>query len=122
VSELTDQLQAVADADHARQSVCTWCNKPGQPYEHRGIRFDGLTACQGERLCAGCTDRYLRDTPLLVEDRLRPDLPGVVYDLNRNTAAWSEQNVPGCRGEAPVQAIAAAYRYRDYVPPGRKRA
>jgi hypothetical protein len=114
-------MQAYADAEHARQPCCSWCGKPGEPYEHNGVRFDGLTACQGERLCKGCTDRYLAGTPLLVEDRVRADLPGVVYDLNGNTAAWSEQNIPGCRGEAPVQAIAAAYRYADYRPPVRGR-
>jgi hypothetical protein len=115
---LTEEIQSHADADHERQPVCTWCSRPGQPYEHRGVRFDGLTACQGERLCAGCTDRYLAGTPLLVLDKVNDLDPGVLYDLNRATAAWSEQNVPGCRGEAPVQAVAAAYRYADYAPPG----
>ena len=112
----TAQLQRYADEDHARQPVCSRCGRPGEPYEHHGVRFDGLTACQGERRCRGCTDLYLEGTPVLVEDRWRADLPGALYDLNSNTAAWSEGHIPGCRGEPPVQAIAAAYRYRDWPP------
>jgi len=117
---LTAAIQAYADAEHERQPVCSWCGHPGEAYEHNGVRFDGLTACEGERLCASCRERYTRDTPLLVEDRWRADQPGAVYDLNRNTAAWSGKNIPGCRGEPPVQVIAAAYRYRDYRRPGRR--
>jgi len=56
-------LQRQADADHARQSVCSWCGRPGEPYEHNGVRFDGLTACQGDRLCKRCSDSYLENTP-----------------------------------------------------------
>jgi hypothetical protein len=115
------QLQAFADADHARQPVCSWCGRSGEPYEYKGVRFDGLTACEGDRLCGRCLDAYSRDTPLLVEERWTPELPGAVYDLNRKTAAWSEKNIPGCRGEPPVQVIAGAYRYRDWHPPRRTR-
>jgi hypothetical protein len=114
--EFIAALQRIADADHARQGVCSWCGKPGEPYEHKGVRFDGLTACQGERLCGRCADTYLEGTPLLVKDCLYQDGPSALYDLNRNTAAWSEKNIPGCRGEPPVQAIAAAYRYKDWPP------
>jgi len=103
-------IQAYADADHARQPCCSWCGLAGEPYEHNGVRFDGLTACQGERLCARCTTSYLENTPLLVEDRVSPDAPGVLYDLNPNTWDWSEKNIPGCRGEPPVRAIAVQYR------------
>lgn len=104
------QLQAYADADHDRQPVCSWCGRPGEPYEHNGVRFDGLTACQGDRLCQACTGRYLRDTPLLVTEVDH----GVArtYDINLNTA--TEETEP------PVRAIAAAYRYRDWPPPGRR--
>jgi hypothetical protein len=116
MTDLTASIQAYADAEHARQGVCSWCGKPGKPYEHNGVRFDGLIACQGDRLCAACKDRYLAGAPLLVEDRVRADQPGVVYDLNPATAEWSEKNVPGCRGEPPVAAIAAAYRYADWRP------
>lgn len=119
--EFTAGIQAYADAEHARQPHCSWCGHAGEPYERNGVRFDGLTACQGERLCSRCTGRYLRNAPLLVRDSLSPDGPGAIYDLNPLTAAWSEKNVPGCRGEPPVQAIAVAYRpeYADYVPPRR---
>jgi len=122
VSDLTAGIQAYADAEHARQPACSWCGKPGVPYEHNAVRFDGLTACSGDRLCSACTGLYLESTPLLVEAKLpmHADKPGVVYDLNLNTAAWSEENIPGCRGEPPLTAIAAQYRYKDYVRPGRR--
>jgi hypothetical protein len=100
--DLTEEIQAQADADHARQPVCTWCSRPGQPYEHRGVRFDGLTACQGERLCEGCTASYLENAPVLIECRPYPGGPSAVYDLNPSTAAWSGENIPGCQGEPPV--------------------
>ena len=120
-TDFTAALQRYADEDHARQPTCSWCGRPGEPYEHNGVRYDGLTSCQGDRLCKGCTDRYLEGTPLLVEDRWHPDFPGRVYDLNRNTAAWSEENIPGCHGEPPVQCIAAEYRYADYRRPSRRK-
>lgn len=116
-----EELQRIADTDHARQPACSWCRKPGEPYEHRGVRFDGLTACQGNRLCGTCTDVYLRNMPLLVRDCVRADEPGVLYDLNQNTAAWSEKNIPGCRGEAPATPIAAESRYADYRPAKKRR-
>jgi hypothetical protein len=119
--DLTADIQAHADAEHARQPACSWCGHPGEPYEHRGVHFDGLTACEGDRLCKSCLETYSRNTPLLVEDRWRADQPGAVYDLNANTAAWSEKNIPGCRGEPPVQVIAGAYRYRDWHPLRRSR-
>lgn len=112
--DLTAAIQRYADAEHERLPACSWCGSPGEPYKHRGVKFDGLVACEGDRLCSRCVSAYLHETPLLVEERVREDLPGVLYDLNRNTAAWSEEHIPGCRGEPPVQVIAAAYRYRDY--------
>jgi hypothetical protein len=118
--EFTAQIQASADADHARQGVCSWCGLPGEPYEHNGVRFDGLTACEGDRLCGKCRDRYSAGTPLLVEDRVRAVQPGVIYDLNPNTAQWSEKNIDRCQGEPPMTAIAAAYRYADWRPPTRR--
>ena len=120
--DLTAAIQAHADAEHERQAVCSWCGHPGEAYEHNGVRFDGLTACEGDRLCAPCRERYTRDTPLLIEDRWHPDFPGAVYDLNRSTAAWSEQHIPGCRGEAPVRVIAAEYRaeFADLAQPRRR--
>jgi hypothetical protein len=118
---LTAGIQRYADAEHARQPHCSWCGHAGEPYERNGVRFDGLTACQGERLCPRCTDRYLRNAPLLVMDCLPGQRHGPLYDLNPLTAAWSEKNVPGCLGEPPVTAIAVACRaeYADYVPPKR---
>jgi hypothetical protein len=119
--DLTAAIQAHADAEHARQGVCSWCRRPGEPYEHNGVKFDGLIACEGGRLCSRCKELYLANTPLLIEDRVRADLPGRVYDLNLNTAAWSEENIPGCHGEPPAAAIAPQYRYADYVRSARRR-
>lgn len=90
MDDLTAAIQKSADEDHARQPVCSWCGKPGEPYEHRGVRFDGLTACQGERLCKRCTDSYLANTPLLILEfnYAEPDTGRVHWferDLNRNT-------------------------------------
>jgi hypothetical protein len=114
-------LQKIADADHARQSTCSWCRKPGTPYEHNGVKFDGLVACSGDRLCSACVDTYMTNTPRLVLSCITPDDPGVLYDLNPNTWEWSEKNIPGCKGEPPIQCIAPEYRYRDYVRPSRRR-
>lgn len=38
---------------------CDHCNQPGEPYVYRDIRFDGLIANRGERLCSRCADRAL---------------------------------------------------------------
>lgn len=116
------ELQRYADADHERQPVCSWCHHPGIPYEYNGVRFDGLTGCQGDRLCPKCTTSYLENTPLLVaEVVVTSSVESTrIYDLNPNTRDWSEKNIPGCYGEPPVQAIAAEYRYADYRPPRRR--
>jgi hypothetical protein len=115
--EFIAALQKTADEDHARQPVCSWCGKPGTPYEHNGVRFDGLVPCSGDRLCSACSDTYLNNMPCLVLEKRSPGDPGVLYDLNPNTWEWSEKNIPGCRGEPPVRAIAVAYRpeYTDYA-------
>lgn len=39
---------------------------------------------------------------MLIEYRPYPGGPSAVYDLNPATAAWSEENIPGCQGEPPV--------------------
>jgi hypothetical protein len=106
----TASIQAHADAEHKRQPVCARCRKPGEPYDHNRVRFDGLTSCRGDRLCHSCTDKYLAETPLLIA---AVDY-GVtrVYDINPNTA--TEETEP------PARAIAAAYRYADWRPPRRR--
>lgn len=114
-------LQKIADEDHARQSRCSWCGRAGEPYEHNGVKFDGLVACSGDRLCSKCVDTYMTNTPRLVTE---VDFWGeAVYDLNPNTWEWSEKNIPGCKGEPPARAIAVQYRleYMDYVRPSRRR-
>lgn len=93
--EFVAGLQKIADADHARQSTCSWCRKPGTPFEHNGVRFDGLVACSGDRLCSRCSDSYLENTPLLVlefnyigaDDRVH----WMEYDLNRKTRLHGEE-------------------------------
>lgn len=123
--DFTAALQRYADEDHARQPACSWCRRPGTPYEHHGVRFDGLVACEGDRLCSRCADSYLSSTPLLVEEIMWAGLvrSSRVYDLNPNTWDWSEENIPGCYGQPPVRAIAVEHRpeYADYVRPSRRR-
>jgi hypothetical protein len=121
MDDLTASLQRYADEDHARQPACSWCRHAGVPYEHKGVRFDGLTACEGLRLCSSCTGIYLDNTPRLIRVSRDQEDPGVLYDMNDKTAAWSEENIPGCRGEVPMTAIAAAYRYKDWPPASRRR-
>lgn len=123
MDDLTAAIQRTADADHARQSACSWCGRAGEPYEYRGVKFDGLTACEGDRLCKRCVDVYHDNAPLLVEAVVQTGAvrSSRVYDLNPNTWDWSEKNIPGCAGQPPVTAIAAEYRYKDYQPPSRRR-
>jgi hypothetical protein len=40
--------------------LCDHCNRPGTPYEYRGIMFSGLHANRGERLCSSCLDRAVQ--------------------------------------------------------------
>ena len=93
--EYIASLQKYADADHARQPRCSWCGRAGEPYEHNGVRFDGLTACRGERLCKRCTDSYLENSPLLILELNYIDTDGHVhwfeYDLNRKTRPDGEE-------------------------------
>lgn len=116
--EFIAALQKSADEDHARQPHCSWCGHAGVPYEYNGVRFDGLVACSGDRLCSRCTDSYLESMPLLVEE-VAPGGASRLYDINPATWDWSEENIPGCYGQPPVRAIAVAYRpeYADYVRP-----
>ena len=55
MTTLTAAIQAAADADHARQPGCAYCGRRGEAYEHKGVRFDGLTSYRGERLCPACS-------------------------------------------------------------------
>jgi hypothetical protein len=42
-------------------STCDYCHSPGQPYEYKGIQFDGLVPYHGDRICSRCCDRAHRD-------------------------------------------------------------
>jgi hypothetical protein len=85
---------------------CMHCHRPGVPYVYHGIEFDGLTAYKGERLCPGC-----RDAIMAVEgvDIRVTGMGGI--DFVHNTVRDADMVTP----------IAAAYRYADYVPRGRRR-
>ena len=55
----TQVLQEAVSANQAgADGRCTFCRRPGVPYVYRGIRFDGLCAFKGERLCPACRDEY----------------------------------------------------------------
>jgi hypothetical protein len=88
--EYIASLQRYADAEHARQPVCSWDGRPGIPYEYNGIKWDGLTACSGDRLCSRCVDSYLENTPRLMLEfnYVEADTGNVHWyerDLNRKT-------------------------------------
>lgn len=76
---LTRALQVIADADHARAPYCAWCGKRGTPYSYRGIRYDGLTAVRGNRLCSSCTEESInRDGVNIIIDPGHDRIPYVV--------------------------------------------
>jgi hypothetical protein len=64
---------------------CTGCHRPGEPYEYRGIIFDGLCAYKGERLCPACRDASMaaEGVNILVTDD-RPGMPDFVYNTVRD--------------------------------------
>lgn len=64
---------------------CTWCHRPGVPYEYKGITFDGLCAYRGERLCPACRDHRMATEGvniLVVDDR--PSIPPYIYNTVRD--------------------------------------
>jgi hypothetical protein len=86
---------------------CMHCHRQGEPYEYRGIQFDGLVAYKGERLCKGCYEAVsaIEGINIRVIDPLR----GIDYVHN------------SVRDADLVTPIAAAYRYRDYPRAPRRR-
>lgn len=72
---------------------CDHCNRPGVPYEYRGITFSGLHANQGDRLCPDCNGR---DHDRTVRE-IRDQTPVTVL-ARGGSFAWSvetaKRNVP----------------------------
>ena|ERR1700728_2681836 len=64
---------------------CMHCHRPGVPYEYKGITFDGLHACKGERLCSPCLDvaSAAEGVNILVVDG-RPSIPPYVFNTVRD--------------------------------------
>lgn len=64
---------------------CTWCHRPGIPYEYRAQVFDGLCAFKGERLCPACRDQRMETegVNILVTDD-RPTVPDFIYNTVRD--------------------------------------
>lgn len=81
MTDLTAAIQEHADAEHARQPACSHCGHGGEPYEHRGVKFDGLHAYRGERLCLRCSDAQMdaEGVNILVVDD-RPSIPPYVVN------------------------------------------
>jgi len=84
---------------------CMHCHRPGEPYEYKGIQFDGLVAYRGERLCKGCYEviSSAEGINIRVIDR-----GGIDYVYN------------SVRDADLVTPIAAAHRYADF-PRSRRR-
>ena len=85
MDELTAKIQASADAEHARQPLCNDCGRPGTPYEYNGVRFDGLFAHRGDRVCSPCLRARSEDegVDILVTDD-RPGMAPYVYNTVRD--------------------------------------
>jgi len=64
---------------------CTWCHRPGVPYEYKGQTFSGLCAFKGARLCQACRDARMETegVDILVIDG-RPPIPPYVYNTVRD--------------------------------------
>jgi len=111
-TELTARLQAYADADHARQPVCTDCGRGGTPYEYRGVRHDGLLAYRGDRVCSPCAQARERADGidiLVVDDR--PGRDPYVYNTVRDAdkvQIWIPPELRGVDG-------------RDLIPTRRRK-
>ena len=65
--------------------LCTWCHRPGVPYDYKGQHFSGLCARKGERLCHPCRDAAMdaEGVDILVVDG-RPQIPPHVYNTVRD--------------------------------------
>jgi hypothetical protein len=77
---------------------CTWCGRPGQHYTYRGIRFDGLVAVKGERLCPACRDISAADgvNILVIDDR--PSVPPYIVNTVRDKDTVHARVSPEHRG------------------------
>lgn len=77
---LTAAIQAAADDDHGRAPRCAYCGRPGRPYEHRGVTFDGLTCYRGERLCPACSQARMDSDGVNI--RVDPGSDRIPYTVN----------------------------------------
>lgn len=78
---------------------CTWCDRPGVPYEYHGQWFDGLCAYKGDRLCPSCRDARvyeegvnIREVNPLNGDEL---ITNTADERRKREAGWV--NYPGSR-------------------------
>jgi len=97
--DLTVKIQASVDAEHARQPRCEGCARPGVPYEYNGVRFDGLIAHRGQRLCPACSQVLSDDEGvdiLVVDDR--PGMAPYVHNTVRDRDKISIAIPPHLRG------------------------
>lgn len=65
--------------------LCTWCHRPGVPYDYKGQHFSGLCSFKGDRLCHFCRDARMdaEGIDILVVDD-RPSIPPYVYNTVRD--------------------------------------
>jgi hypothetical protein len=78
---------------------CTWCHRPGVPYEYHGQAFSGLCAYRGDRLCPSCRDARMaaEGTDVLVVDD-RPGMAPYVYNTVRDRDTVFIRLLPEQRG------------------------
>jgi hypothetical protein len=100
------RLQARADAEHERQSVCTDCRRPGEPYDNNGVHFDGLLAYKGDRVCSPCASARMdvEGVDILVQDD-RPGRMPYVHNTVRDAdkiEIWIPRELRGIDGRDRV--------------------
>lgn len=78
--------------------LCDHCDRPGKPYEHRGVTFPGLHANRGERLCPDCLGRAAAVDGVNILVVNRAGTSAVVVNTTRDRdliAPWNPEGVDG---------------------------
>jgi len=66
---------------------CAHCARPGQPYVYKGLRFDGLHAAYGERLCSPCLERVATAYGVAVQARNPHNGDTLIFNT-RDMVGW----------------------------------
>lgn len=108
-----EQMQAFADAEHARQPLCNDCGRPGTPYEYQGVTWDGLHSNRGDRVCSQCSKARedVEGVDILVVDD-RPNIAPFVVNTVRDRDKVSVVLPPELRGRDGRDPLPKKYRPR----------